>query len=444
MSNIPFSTPKASNIYGIGSEHPFNNYWTLAGGLNEVISVLPTKTQADILIDKFFESVDPVYPLLYKPYFDRDYEAFWKLPFDERAKVRTSFVALMLVMMAMGTQFLRLPGHDPQTTLQNQSSSAEFYASACHQALRLGAYLNRANVQVLQTMVYMTYFLVNANHASDAWSFSGICIRQAYAIGINRDQSLMFDPNLSEIEKVELKRVWIGIMGQDAFLSAILRLPPGATYSDIDQARADGEGLSETPSSTESSSDSPAARRSSTGPDQGETSFDNPSDLVYARGLFQLAGLVQKFVSAPRALSRVMASSPEQRSQLVDRFECLRMSWPEIFRNSTNELIMYELCNRDAAGQRIARQVSILNSNYWWAVTTIQLEGCDQLEHFVTGSQRQTQHQEAVSSLRSAVEATLHAGHQGLTVFFLMHALLGDDAGTWWVMAQRAFGTAVR
>ena len=447
LSSIPFSAAKASNIYGIGSEHPFNNYWTLAGGLNEVISVLPSKAQADILMDKFFESIDPVYPLLYKPHFDRDYEAFWLLPFNERAQVGTSFVALLLVMLAMGTQFLRLPG-DPATSQQNQSSSAEFYASACHQALRLGAYLNRANVQVLQTMIYMTYFLVNASHASDAWSFSGIIIRQAYAIGINRDHSLMFDPNLTEIEKVERRRVWIGIVGQDAFLAALLRLPPGAIYSDIDDARPDSEGIGETPPSTESSASSPSARRSSAGPDYGETSFDNSNDIVYARAIFKLALLVQKNLSAPRSLSLPMASSQEQRSQLVDRFESLRSSWPDIFRH-TNDLTMYELCNRDAAGRRIARQVSILQSNYWWCVTTIQLEGCDQLEHRVMRYQIQSRNQDNAASktataLMSAVEATLQAGHQGVSAFFLMHALLGDDAGTWWVMAQRAFTIAVR
>lgn len=60
LSNVPYSHPSASNVYGIGSEHPFANYWTCQGGLAEVISVLPEKIQADILLERYFECVDPV------------------------------------------------------------------------------------------------------------------------------------------------------------------------------------------------------------------------------------------------------------------------------------------------------------------------------------------------------------------------------------------------
>ena len=434
MSTIPYETPDESNIYGIGSEHPFNNYWTLAGGLAEVISVLPTKVQCDVLIVKYFESVDAIYPMLYRPKFEDEYEAFWSLSFADRAKVDSSFVALLLVMMAMGTQFLRLPG-DPLTAQQNQSSSAEFYASASHQALRLGAYLNRATVQVLQAMVLMTYFLVNGSHASDAWAFSGIIIRQAYAIGLNRDQSLLFDPNLNEIQKIERRRVWIAIVAQDAFLAAILRLPPCATFSDFDQARPQSEGLVSTPSSSDSSGGSPGARRTSFGPGQ-DNSYENPDDLVYVRGIYTLAILVQRHISGPRSLSLPMAASVDQRNALIDRFESLYNSWPEVFR-CWKEHTMYEMCHRDAAGRRIARQVFILSSNYWYCFTMIQLEGCEQLDIV---SPRNKYQEEA---LATTVASALLAGHNSLNAFFLMHALLGEDAGTWWVMAQRAFTVAV-
>jgi hypothetical protein len=60
LSNVPYSHPTASNVFGIGSEHPFANYWTCQGGLAEVISVLPEKIQADILLERYFECVDPV------------------------------------------------------------------------------------------------------------------------------------------------------------------------------------------------------------------------------------------------------------------------------------------------------------------------------------------------------------------------------------------------
>lgn len=66
LSNVPYSHPSASNVFGIGSEHPFANYWTCQGGLQEVILVLPDKLQADILLGRFFECVDPVYPMIHR------------------------------------------------------------------------------------------------------------------------------------------------------------------------------------------------------------------------------------------------------------------------------------------------------------------------------------------------------------------------------------------
>lgn len=49
LSNVPYSHPTASNVFGIGSEHPFANYWTRHGGMSEVIDVLPDKLQVDRL-----------------------------------------------------------------------------------------------------------------------------------------------------------------------------------------------------------------------------------------------------------------------------------------------------------------------------------------------------------------------------------------------------------
>ncbi|KAI1253152.1 hypothetical protein MGN70_005360 [Eutypa lata] len=36
LSNVPYSLPTASNVFGIGTQHPFANYWTCEGGLPEV------------------------------------------------------------------------------------------------------------------------------------------------------------------------------------------------------------------------------------------------------------------------------------------------------------------------------------------------------------------------------------------------------------------------
>lgn len=79
LSNVPYSAPGSSNVFGIGSEHPFANYWTCDGGLPEVISVLPEKVQSDILLTRYFECVDPVYPMLHRQTFYADYEVWTRV-----------------------------------------------------------------------------------------------------------------------------------------------------------------------------------------------------------------------------------------------------------------------------------------------------------------------------------------------------------------------------
>lgn len=185
LSNVPYSLPTASNVFGIGSEHPFANYWTCEGGLPEVISVLPEKVQADILLGRYFECVDPVYPMIHRQTFYADYEHFWQMGQPEKNEVDGAFVALIFVMLALGTQFVTT-----STTPPERKQTAEFYASASNQALRVSSYLSKASLRSIQAMVLITYFLINDNHASDGWAFAGILIRQAYAMGLHRDPNV--------------------------------------------------------------------------------------------------------------------------------------------------------------------------------------------------------------------------------------------------------------
>jgi len=145
---------------------------------------LPEKIQADILLARYFECVDPVYPMIHRQTFYADYEHFWQLNVPERNKTDAAFVGLIFVMLALGTQFVT------STSPKERKQTAEFYASASNQALRMSSYLSTASLSSIQAMVLLTYFLINDNHASDGWAFAGILIRQAYAMGLHRDPNI--------------------------------------------------------------------------------------------------------------------------------------------------------------------------------------------------------------------------------------------------------------
>lgn len=73
------------------------------------------------LIAKYFDVIDPVYPMIHRESFLRDYDFFWSLAPEERPSVDGSLVALIFVMLAMGTQFVTLPSPD------DKEQTAEFY-----------------------------------------------------------------------------------------------------------------------------------------------------------------------------------------------------------------------------------------------------------------------------------------------------------------------------
>ena len=163
--------------------------------------MLPSKDQSDILVAKYFDVVDPVYPMIHRESFQKDYDDFWSLQSEDHRHADGSLVALVFVMLAMGMQFVALSSPDVK------EQTAEFYVSASHQALRVINYLGRPSLRSMQCMVLVIYFLMNDNHASDAWAFAGILTRHAYALGLNRDPSVTA-PNSSPFEKQQRRKLW--------------------------------------------------------------------------------------------------------------------------------------------------------------------------------------------------------------------------------------------
>ncbi|OIW32457.1 hypothetical protein CONLIGDRAFT_270875 [Coniochaeta ligniaria NRRL 30616] len=382
LSNVPYSKPGASNVFGIGSEHPFANYWTCEGGLPEVISVLPDKLQADILLGRYFECVDPVYPMLHRQTFYADYEHFWSLPPTEKNRVDAAFVALLFVMLALGTQFVT------STSPVERKQTAEFYASASNQALRMNSYLSTASIRSIQAMVLITYFLINDNHASDGWAFGGILMRQAYAMGLHRDPNIV-TPNAPTFEKDQRRKVWQAVLLQDTFLTVLLSLPPSATHTDVTV-----DDLIEDSSSIANS---------------------NPTDTAYIRGSWTLANLVQETICSPRSLDLPICTTQRHKSKLIADFRAVYRSFPDIFRSWDAE----SLALMSQSNKRVVRQTLFLTSNYFHNLMLV--------------------HASESTDVPLNVRGTLESAHDAITAFFVLYSLFEVEAKVWWVFNHRAF-----
>lgn len=431
MSRIP-STPRLSSLvwapsilFQITGIHSFTSAPCIAtltkpdrtcrGGLAEVIGVLPRREQADILIAKYFEAVDPVYPMIHQGKFDADYERFWSLPHDEKCQADSALLALHLVIYAMGTQFIQMPD------AHERAQIAEFYVSAAHQALRISGYLSRISLRTIQAMVLINYFLMNNNHASDAWSFGGVLMRQAYAMGLNRDPELIV-PRASQLEKQQRRKVWQAVLFQDTFLTVLLKLPPTATISDVhvDSLTDDPEGEHDHGSNTRDTPESlpNPMRISNIAPPPTTLLPHELADREYIRTMWRLANMVQRNICIPRSLSRPLTNSPREKSNLLTSFRSLYANIPKSMSGEINDEYV-------AANPRVTKQTLFFRSNYYHCVMLVLAD-----ENEPCGVK---------CDVRGALESARHA----ISAFFDLWEHLKIDAGVWWVFQHRAFEEAV-
>ncbi|KAL9094252.1 MAG: hypothetical protein Q9165_003392 [Trypethelium subeluteriae] len=388
--------------------------------------------------------------------FYADYESFWSLPLSARYQADASMLALHFVMYAMGTQFVQLNSY------QERSQTSEFYVSAAHQALSISSYMNRTTMQTIQAMVLIAYFLMNDNHASDAWAFAGILLRQAYAMGLNRDPDVIV-PHASPTEKQQRRKLWQAVMFQDTFLTVLFKLPPTATHSDV-SVDALSEDQSD-PTSHHPSNGSPSTTTSPTAapplsipsprtlnqmsisavcatpaqptkhsPLSPCTHLPQPpaphhtlppstsrSDIAYIRSMWRLALLVQETICSPLSLSLPLSSSPRHKASLLSSFRTLHRSFP----SRLTMLDSAALAQLHARDPRAVRQNLFLTSNYFHCLMLLQAD-----ENRGAG---------VACSVRGALEAAIEA----IAAFWNLWRLFEREAEVWWVFGHRAFEEAL-
>ncbi|KAH9812639.1 Fungal specific transcription factor domain [Teratosphaeria destructans] len=425
LSNPPYSHSSPSNVFGVGSQHPFSNYWTCEGGLAEVISVLPSKDQADILIATYFEAVDPVLPFMHRRSFYTDYERFWALPADKKNLMDASFLALHYAMYALGTQFMSFPSYE------ERSQTAEFYCSAANQALRLYSYLNRTCMRAIQAMLLMSYFLMNDNHASDAYAWAGIHLRQAYALRLHRDPEVVVS-DAPVLQKQQRRKLWQAVFLHDTLLTAVLKLPPTATHSDVPvESLTDENELSMDGLDTCLMSQSRVENLMSINviapqacepldPPQPHHIVDQAtmkSDVHYMRCMWHLGNLVQENISSPSSLSLPIANSPRHRDSIIAAFKRLHKSFPAHLTN----LDYASLQQQASLHPRTARQNLFLTSNYYHCLMIVHATEND------------------AAGVECSTRLALEAAHEAIWAFFKLWGLFEREAGVWWIMQHRAF-----
>ncbi|KAG7408551.1 hypothetical protein Forpe1208_v012399 [Fusarium oxysporum f. sp. rapae] len=214
-------------------------------------------------------------------------------------------------MLALGAQFVT-----STTPSQERKDAAELYASASSQSLRISSYLSSASLGSIQAMVLFVHFLVNNNHASDAWAFS-------------------VSPHASLLEKQQRRKIWQAVLLQDTSLAVLFSLPPSATHTDV---------------SVEGALD-----------DSSSIAQIDPTDTAYIQSSWALANLVPETICSPRSLGMPVCTTARHKFKLIADFRAVHKSFPDVFKSLDPDNI--EAMAK--ANERVVFQSLFLTNNYF-------------------------------------------------------------------------------
>jgi hypothetical protein len=370
------------NLFGTACvEHPFQNYWTDAGGLVEVVSSLPSKAEARVMIERFFSTVDPIYPIVPRDVFLADVERFWLLTDQEKYRHDPAQIALQFAIYANAVHDSSLQeGHAAQL------DTAAFYLSCCHQSLCISSYLNRWSLMTIQTMILICHFMIATNRIADAWTISGIVQRQSYCLKLNRspeDLGLQLDDEMVQIRL----RLWQAAMLQDTMLSFRLKRPPSTTYfnASVHDLR----------------------------PLQGSAS----SDVAYVRAMWQCSVLVQETICTPLSNKRPLINDPAHKSQVVARFRDLYNQFEEPFCQTTPTRF-------DNLPPRLLYQMVTVASSYFHALMLL----------YTDRNEKGGAHADPHGAIRAA--------HEGMMAFFALTRISPGHIRVWAAAHNRTYAMA--
>lgn len=353
----------------------------------EVIAGLPPKVQADFLVRTYFESIDPIYPVIAHETFFPEFERFWRLSDEEKHKYDPTHVALQFAIFAAASQHT---GTDAFIT--DHENMSEFYLSCCHQSLCISSYLNRISIPTIQTMVLICHFLMACDRVTDAWTIAGIMQRQIYGLKLHHKPG--HETSSNGADKAQIRyRLWQAAMFQDTGLSLQMSLPPTTMYHTLEV-----EGL------REFGLVSPGA--------------PGTTDVPYICAMWQYSEFVQNNICIPRSREQPLGLDPAHKQQLIARFRALYSSWDEPF-------CLFGSNRFDGLAPRLLYQAATVTSNYFHALALLYLDEDD-------GAGTATDCAGVISSC-----------HEGMLAFFAMVRLCPSKANAWGPAHNRTFILAV-
>lgn len=163
-------------------------------------AVLPLRRNADDYLNRFWEFVHPLFPILYKDSFIENYEDLWK-PHDHRGADRDSltFMPMLNLVFALGCQFSDLVPAE-----QKVSAGKSFYKRS--RTVLLYDILGSTSVSVVQWLLLSGVYLQSTSFANHCWNSVGLAVRLAQNLGMHLENGDRRSE--SQLDREMGRRVW--------------------------------------------------------------------------------------------------------------------------------------------------------------------------------------------------------------------------------------------
>ncbi|KAJ5340382.1 hypothetical protein N7541_009506 [Penicillium brevicompactum] len=216
-------TSNRSDRLSISSVNYFQDDFEISMLDDVDLSISPPHHVATQLVDNYFHTVHPAFPIIGMTTFIGQYNSFYANPNVRPGK---RWLAVLNLIFAITARHLLLMGLPPHP-------EADSYLVYFTRAWRLGidnvALLSHPNLQQVQVEGLAAFYLLSAGQINRSWRIFGIAIQSAVAMGLNLRSE---NDVIGHLSKETRYRVWWALFMLDTVLCVMTGRPPstGETF----------------------------------------------------------------------------------------------------------------------------------------------------------------------------------------------------------------------
>lgn len=188
---------------------------------------VPSPQVAHYLATIFFTTVYPSLPFLPKFNFERQLSKAFNGNFDGAAKPNDRWRAIMNLVFAIGTRYLRLTNDALRGPHLDHNV---FFARAVRLGLTGRSFLDVTDLQQVQIFALSSFYLNSLSHLNKAWMMSGFAVRGAIALGL---QVEIKNVEMSEYSKEARYRLWWAVYAQEIEFQVVTGRPGSISVNDF-------------------------------------------------------------------------------------------------------------------------------------------------------------------------------------------------------------------